>query len=110
LFDSVKAAGCGFAPLPPFFEDVKNMQNNSVVVKCKCGLHARPAASVMKVAKRYQSAIRISKDGKSGNAKSIIDLLSINVNCQDRVDVSCDGADEADAMTAVLAILESEME
>lgn len=86
------------------------MQNSSVVVKCKCGLHARPAACVMKVAKRYQSAIRISKNGKSGNAKSIIDILSINVDCQDRVDVSCDGVDETDAMTAILAVLESEME
>jgi phosphocarrier protein HPr len=86
------------------------MQNNSIVVKCKCGLHARPAASVMKSAKTFQSKIRIEKEGKSGNAKSIIDILSINVNCMDRVDVSCDGADEVEAMQAICAILESEME
>ncbi len=86
------------------------MLNNSVIVKCKCGLHARPAASVMKEAKRFESAIRISKDGKSGNAKSIIDILSINVNCADTVNVSCEGGDEAEAMAAILAILESEME
>jgi phosphocarrier protein HPr len=65
---------------------------------------------VMKTAKTFQSAVRISKDGKSGNAKSIIDILSINVNCLDRVDVTCDGVDEADALQAILAILESEME
>jgi len=64
----------------------------------------------MKTAKTFQSAVRISKDGKSGNAKSIIDILSINVNCLDRVDVTCDGVDEADALQAILAILESEME
>lgn len=86
------------------------MQNNTIVVKCKCGLHARPAASVMKSAKTFQSKIRIEKDGKSGNAKSIIDILSINVNCMDRVEVSCDGADEEAAMQAICAILESEME
>lgn len=65
---------------------------------------------MMKTAKTFQSAVRISKDGKSGNAKSIIDILSINVNCLDRVDVTCDGVDEADALQAILAILESEME
>ncbi len=86
------------------------MQNNSIVVKCKCGLHARPAATVMKTAKTFQSAIRISKDGKSGNAKSIIDILSINVNCHDCVEVSCDGADEAEAMSAITAVLESEID
>ena len=86
------------------------MQNNSVVVKCKCGLHARPAASVMKTAKTFLSKIRIEKDGKSGNAKSIIDILSVNVNCMDRVEVSCDGEDEKEAMRAICAILESDME
>ena len=86
------------------------MQNNLVVVKCKCGLHARPAASVMKTAKTFLSKIRIEKDGKSGNAKSIIDILSVNVNCMDLVEVSCDGEDEAQAMQAICAILESEME
>jgi len=86
------------------------MQNNSIVVKCKCGLHARPAATVMKTAKTFQSAVRISKDGKSGNAKSIIDILSINVNCQDTVEVTCDGADEVEAMQAIKAILESEID
>jgi phosphocarrier protein len=86
------------------------MQNNSVVVKCKCGLHARPAASVMKTAKTFLSKIRIEKDGKSGNAKSIIEILSVNVNCMDLVEVSCDGEDETEAMQAICAILESEME
>jgi len=86
------------------------MQNKSVVVQCKCGLHARPAASVMKTAKTFQSKIRIEKDGKNGNAKSIIDILSVNVNCLDEVLVSCDGADEAEAMAAICAILESDMD
>jgi phosphocarrier protein len=86
------------------------MQNKSVVVQCKCGLHARPAASVMKAAKTFQSKIRIEKDGKNGNAKSIIDILSVNVNCLDRVEISCEGEDEAEAMQAICAILESEME
>jgi phosphocarrier protein len=73
-------------------------------------LHARPAASVMKTAKTFQSKIRIEKDGKCGNAKSIIDILSVNVNCFDRVEISCEGEDEAEAMAAICAILESEME
>jgi len=64
----------------------------------------------MKTAKTFLSKIRIEKDGKSGNAKSIIDILSVNVNCMDRVEVSCDGEDEAEAMQAICAILESEME
>ncbi len=64
----------------------------------------------MKTAKTFLSKIRIEKDGKSGNAKSIIDILSVNVNCMDRVEVSCDGEDEKEAMQAICAILESDME
>lgn len=105
----MKVAGAGDRSCRPSLE-TEYMQNKSIVVKCKCGLHARPAASVMKTAKTFQSAVRISKNGKSGNAKSIIDILSINVNCQDCVEVSCDGADETEAMQAITAILESEMD
>jgi phosphotransferase system HPr-like phosphotransfer protein len=39
-------------------------------------LHGKGGASVMKVAKRYQSGHpHFPRTGKSGNAKSIIDLL-----------------------------------
>ena len=46
------------------------------------GLHARPSATLVKVAKEFQSEIWVANpdgDGKSVNAKSLMKLVSLGV-------------------------------
>lgn len=86
------------------------MIHDTATVKSSCGLHARPAADLMRTAKKFDSAIRIEKDGKSGNAKSLVEILCLGVNCGDSVNIYCNGADEVDAANAIKTMIESNIE
>ena len=43
------------------------------------GIHARPAGELVKVAKEFQSAITLTKDGKTGDLQ---DTVTCTVPCQ----------------------------
>jgi Phosphotransferase System HPr (HPr) Family len=46
----------------------------------KTGLHARPAALFVQEASKYKCDIKVEKDGKQVNAKSIMGILSLGVS------------------------------
>ena len=74
------------------------------------GLHARPAYAFVMEAKKYQSDITIkdvSKDGAAANAKSIMMILAAGLGTGTKVEVACDGADEQEALDALVALIES---
>jgi len=86
------------------------MKSHTVIIKSECGLHARPAANVMKEAKKFKSAVRIAKGSKSCNAKSLVEILSLGVACGDEVTLSCEGEDEEAAADAVKNVIENNLE
>ena len=63
------------------------MYRKEVIVRNPTGLHARPASEFVAKAKKFQSKISICRsgaEGKPGNAKSIIILLSLGLRQQPR--------------------------
>ena len=72
-----------------------------VVVQVKilnpAGLHARPAALIVERAKAFESDVRIVKNGKAANAKSVMSLLALGALTGDVVSVVASGLD-ADAV------------
>ena len=58
------------------------------------GIHARPAGNLSKEAKKYDSVITITKDGKSAEAKKLMALMSLGVKQGETVTVSIEGGDE----------------
>ena len=58
------------------------------------GIHARPAGNLSKEAKKYDSVIKITKDGKSVEAKKLMMLMALGVKQGDTVTVSIEGGDE----------------
>jgi len=82
------------------------MVEHTAVVKSKSGLHARPAALLMKEAKKYVSDITVAKTGKSCSAKSIVSILSLGITCGETITITCSGPDEEDALSAILGVLE----
>ena len=63
------------------------------------GIHARPAGILVKEAKSYDSVIKVTKDGKSAEAKKLMALMGLGVKKGDTVTVSVEGGDE-DAVAA----------
>lgn len=66
------------------------------------GLHARAAATLVRVTNQFTSEIMISRaDDAPVNAKSILGLMTLAAGKGTQVIVSCSGADQDAAMKAV---------
>ena len=70
-----------------------------VTILNPAGLHARPAALIVERAKAFESEVRIVKNGKAANAKSVMSLLALGAKTGDVVSVVAAGLD-ADAVIA----------
>ncbi|MEQ8936641.1 MAG: glucose PTS transporter subunit IIA, partial [Amphiplicatus sp.] len=71
------------------------------------GIHARPAARLADTAKKFNCRLLVAKDGKSANARSPVALMTLGVKHGDRIEVSGEGPDAEEAVTAVVAAIAS---
>jgi phosphotransferase system HPr (HPr) family protein len=69
-----------------------------IVVKHESGLHARPAATFVKLARRFNSEIVLEKCGERVNAKSIMGVMMLAVACGETVFLETEGPDCAEAL------------
>lgn len=82
------------------------MINQKVRVKNPTGLHLRPAGFLCKEAMKYKSLITFNFDGGVANAKSVLSVLGACVKCGDEIELVCEGADEQEALAALVAAIE----
>ena len=82
------------------------MQQAKVLVQHETGLHARPAAQFVKLAKQYKSSISLTRNGKTVNAKSIVLVLTLAVNKGAEVEITTEGEDEKEALLALTQLVE----
>ncbi|WP_432402306.1 HPr family phosphocarrier protein [Wukongibacter sp. M2B1] len=78
-----------------------------VKVLSESGLHARPAAILVKTAAQFNSAINIEFNGSSLNAKSIMNILSLGLKKGDEMKIIVNGEDEEEAMETLVKLIES---
>ena len=81
------------------------MLQREVEIINKLGLHARASAKLTQVAGRFEADVWLSRNGRRVNAKSIMGVMMLAAAKGSTVLVETDGADEADAMTAVTALI-----
>ena len=80
------------------------MVERTVQIANKNGLHARPAAEIVKIAAKFQSEITLVKEGMEVNGKSIMGVMMLAAECGSSLLLRADGAD-ADAAVDALAML-----
>ncbi len=73
------------------------------------GIHARPAGELVKKAKEFESAVTISKDGKSADAKRLFALMGLAVKQGQEVVVSAEGPDEDAAIEAMSEFMKANL-
>ena len=78
------------------------MVERSVLVQNAHGIHARPAAEIVKVAGRFRANITIIRDDLEVNGKSIMGVMMLAAACGATVLIRADG-DDADAAVDALA-------
>ena len=83
------------------------MMTRSVVVTNPLGLHARAAARFVHMATRFTSQIRVARDGKVMDGKSIMGILLLAAARGTTLTISADGPDEASAVDSLIELVES---
>ncbi|WP_320938331.1 HPr family phosphocarrier protein [Enterocloster lavalensis] len=77
------------------------MKRFQYTVKSLIGLHARPAGLLIQTARAYRSEITIQKGEKTANPKSLMSVLALNVNQNDKIVVTAEGEDEEEAIAGM---------
>jgi len=83
------------------------MPDRAVQVINANGIHARPAAEIVKVAGRFRSGITIARDDLEVNAKSIMGVMMLAAECGATVRLSATGDDADAALDALEALIGS---
>lgn len=83
------------------------MQERSVVIVNRLGLHARAAAKLVRAAGEFVSVVRLERadGGGAADAKSILSVLMLAAARGTELKVSAEGADEARAVEAVCRLI-----
>ncbi len=81
------------------------MFKQEVTIKNDTGLHARPASLFVMEASKFASDIKVIKNGKEYNAKSIIGILSMGAKKGDNILIQAEGNDSMEAIEAIVKLV-----
>jgi phosphocarrier protein HPr len=83
------------------------MTNRSVTVVNELGLHARAAARFVHLASRFEAKIRVARDQKVVDGKSIMGILLLAASRGTALTITADGVDEETAIEALVQLVAS---
>jgi phosphotransferase system HPr (HPr) family protein len=85
------------------------MLEKRIVIVNRLGLHARAAARLVRTASVYRSNVRLERvDGSAlADAKSILSVLLLAASRGTELRLTTEGADEAEALSAVCNLIEA---
>ena len=83
------------------------MAERNVQIVNKHGLHARPAAEMVKAASRFKSDITISRDDLEVNGKSIMGVMMLAAEYGATITLRASGPDADDALDSLATLVAS---
>jgi phosphocarrier protein HPr len=81
------------------------MAERTVKIVNKLGIHARPAAEIVKTASKFGSSITIVRDDLEVNGKSIMGVMMLAAEQGSTIDIKAEGADAEAALDALSAVI-----
>jgi phosphocarrier protein HPr len=81
------------------------MPERAVEVMNEAGIHARPAAEIVKVAAKFRSEIVIVRDDLEVNAKSIMGVMMLAAECGATIVIRAEGDDAQAAIDALANLI-----
>jgi len=82
------------------------MLQSHITIQNKLGLHARASAKLCKLAASFPCEVFMSYKGRRVNAKSIMGVMLLAAGIGKEVEIETDGAQEAEAMAAIRALID----
>ena len=81
------------------------MPERAVQVVNANGIHARPAAEIVKTAGKFKADITIARDDLEVNAKSIMGVMMLAAECGSLVRLRAEGTDADGALEALATLI-----
>ena len=81
------------------------MVKTEIKIINKHGLHARPAAQFVKIAGKFESDIKVIKDGLEVNGKSIMGIMMLAAEPGSTIILIAEGSDETEAHAALTELI-----
>jgi phosphocarrier protein HPr len=81
------------------------MPEREVKIVNKLGIHARPAAEIVKTAGKFKSSITIIRDDLEVNAKSIMGVMMLAAEYGSTITLRAAGDDAEAALDALSAVI-----
>jgi phosphocarrier protein len=81
------------------------MPERTVQIVNQNGLHARPAAEIVKLAAKFQSEITICKDDLDVNGKSIMGVMMLAAEHGSMITFRAEGSDAVQALDALATLV-----
>jgi phosphocarrier protein HPr len=81
------------------------MAERQVTIVNKLGIHARPAAEIVKTSSRFKSSITMVRDDLEVNAKSIMGVMMLAAEKGAVVTLRAEGPDAEAALDALAALI-----
>ncbi len=81
------------------------MPQQEVEIVNRLGLHARASAKLTQLASQFSAEVWVARGARRVNAKSIMGVMMLAAAKGTRITVETSGADEADALQAIVALI-----
>lgn len=82
------------------------MSQADVAIRNRLGLHARAAAKFVHLASRFRAQVRVARNGRVVDGKSIMGILLLAAGCGTTITITADGVDEQEALAALRTLVE----
>ena len=82
------------------------MAQKKVTISNPSGLHARPAALLVKEAGKFTSKVQLVKEEKEVDAKSLLGVMSLAAKQNDEIIVQAEGEDAEEAVNHLAQFIE----
>lgn len=76
----------------------------------RLGIHARPAAKIVRLAKEYDSTIQIMKDDELVDGKSILEILMLSCGKGSVIKLIVEGEDAPEAVESITNLINNKFE
>ena len=84
--------------------------SSSLTISNKRGLHARASAKFVKLAESFDADIRVSREGETVPANSIMGLMMLGASIGMQIEVSATGPQAAEAVQAIGALVDAKFD
>lgn len=81
------------------------MISDTIIFNCEDELQMKAIAVLIQKASAFRSSIWLHSGDRKANAKSLLGVMSLGIENQAELEITCEGPDEREALTAIAEYL-----